>query len=233
MCFSAEASFIGAAVVGTAGVGALVLADEPRQVPFAALPLLFGIHQALEGWTWVSLDDRSRASLSGFGVHTWVLFAWAFLPVYVPWAVRLIEPIRTRRRWMSWLAVVGAGVSAYMFSRSIRPEVTVSVVQGQLDYHLGGDVPSVALAVPYVAATCLAPILSTHRWVRAFGAANAVALAVAALMAIKDFSSIWCTFAAFLSLLVVAHQLDRRQREGPDRSTLGPAHTAADGSPVS
>ena len=45
--------------------------------------------------------------------------------------------------------------------------------------------PSVALAVPYVAATCLAPILSTHRWVRAFGAANAVALAVAALASLR------------------------------------------------
>lgn len=68
--FSAEASFAGAAVVTGAGLGALALVKEKREVPFAALPLLFGIHQALEGLTWVALDGRPDARLSGFGVHS-------------------------------------------------------------------------------------------------------------------------------------------------------------------
>ena len=38
-----------------------------------------------------ALDGRESALLAGPGVHSWVIFAWALLPIYVPWAVWLIE----------------------------------------------------------------------------------------------------------------------------------------------
>ena len=98
MCFSAEASFAGAAVITAAGVGALSLVKDKREIPFAALPLLFGAHQALEGLTWVELDGMDQGRLTGFGVHSWVMFAWAFLPAYVPWAVWLLEDDPRRKR---------------------------------------------------------------------------------------------------------------------------------------
>ncbi|WP_424324591.1 DUF6629 family protein, partial [Gordonia sp. (in: high G+C Gram-positive bacteria)] len=69
MCFSATASFVGAGVITAAGVATLALVRDVRQLPFASLPLLFGIHQALEGWTWLELGDREGATLSGPGVH--------------------------------------------------------------------------------------------------------------------------------------------------------------------
>lgn len=61
---------MGAAVVIAAGIGSLAMVRERREVPMAALPLLFGIHQALEGWTWLELDGRESALLAGPGVHS-------------------------------------------------------------------------------------------------------------------------------------------------------------------
>ena len=211
MCFSAEASFAGAAVITAAGVGALSLVKDKREIPFAALPLLFGAHQALEGLTWVELDGMDQGRLTGFGVHSWVMFAWAFLPAYVPWAVWLLEDDPRRKRWMRWLMIVGGALAVFMAVQALQPEIGVSVVNDQLDYQMGIGFPAALLALPYVAATCLTPVLSTHRWVRAFGIANFLAMTAAAIIESKDYSSIWCTFAAFLSLMILGHYVEQRR----------------------
>lgn len=178
----------------------------------AALPLLFGIHQALEGWTWLELDGSQRAMLSGPGVHSWVIFAWALLPVYVPWAVWLIEDDPRRRRWMSGLLAVGAVLAAFMLVQALQPEIGVRVVNENLDYHLALPFAGWVLAVPYVLATCLTPTLSSHLWIRVFGVGNFIAMGLAAFIESRDYSSIWCTLAAFLSLIIFAHYWDQRHR---------------------
>ena len=45
MCFSASASFIAAGVIGTIGVATLRHVREPRTLLFAAVPLLFAVHE--------------------------------------------------------------------------------------------------------------------------------------------------------------------------------------------
>lgn len=226
MCFSATSSFTGAAVITAAGIGALALVKDRREAPFAALPLLFGIHQALEGWTWLELDGRDDAMLSGFGVHAWVMFAWALLPAYVPWAVWLIEEDPRRRRVMAWLMGVGVALAVFMAVQAAQPEIGVTIVGDQLDYRMGLGFSAVWLAVPYVAATCLTPALSTHRWVMAFGIANFLAMSAAAVIESKDYSSIWCTLAAFLSLMILGHYVAQRRAAGagrPDPASIAPA----------
>jgi hypothetical protein len=222
MCFSAEASFVGAAVITTAGVASLALITNKREIPFAALGLLFGAHQALEGWTWLELDGSNDAVLSGFGVHFWVMFAWALLPIYVPISVWLIEKDPRKRRWMTGLIGIGGVLAAFMAVQALQPEIEVSVVDGNLNYHLGLPFSAVFLAVPYVLATCVTPMLSSFRWVRIFGAGNFVAMSLAAFIQAKDYSSIWCTLAAFLSLMILAHYVDqRRQRRQAAGSVSG------------
>lgn len=211
MCFSATASFAGAAVIGAAGVAALALVEEKRQIPFAALPLGFGVHQALEGVTWLELDGATDAVLTGWGVHAWVMFAWALLPFYVPWSVRVMEPDPQRRRLLLAPVVIGAALALFMVTQALQPGISVAVVDHNLDYQLGVSIPALVLAVPYVFSTCVGPAMSTYRWVAAFGLANFVAMSAAALIAAQAFSSLWCTFAAFLSLMIVGHFAQERR----------------------
>jgi hypothetical protein len=218
MCFSAEASFAGAAVIGAAGVASLALCRRPREIPFAALPFAFGLHQALEGVTWLELNDAPGAVLTGWGVHLWVLYAWALLPTWVPVAVWLIEPEGPRRRMMVPLMAIGVALSAFMLTQAFQSGIEVRVVSGNLDYVLPFS-PGWLLAVPYVAATCLTPTLSTLRWIRVFGIGNFVAMSAAAIIKAQAYSSLWCTFAAFLSLIILAHYLQQRgERQRADRS---------------
>ena len=205
MCFSATASFVGAGVIGAAGVATLPFVRDLRQLPFATLPLLFAIHQALEGWTWLELDGSSDAALSGPGVHMWVMFAWAILPIFIPWSVWLMETDPRRRRWLWAPMVVGGILAVYMAYLAVQPTIEVKVIDSHLDYLLGVPFSAALLAVPYVFATCFAPMMSSARWVIALGVGNLIAMTIAAIIKAADYSSIWCTLAAFLSLIVFGH----------------------------
>ena len=61
MCFSASASFVTAAITGAIGIVTLTRVNEPRELPFAATPLLFALQQAVEGLLWLNLPARRMA----------------------------------------------------------------------------------------------------------------------------------------------------------------------------
>lgn len=208
MCFSATASFVGAGIIGAAGIATLTLVKDKRQLPFASLPLLFAVHQALEGWTWLELNGSPNAELSGWGVHLWVMIAWAVLPALVPWAVWLMETDPRRRRLLIAPVVVGAILGAYMVYLAVQPNIAVQVIDHNLDYKLGVPFSAALLAVPYVFATCIAPMMSSYKWVIAMGVGNLIGMSIAAIIKAADYSSIWCTIAAFLSLIVFGHFLN-------------------------
>ncbi|MCK0440693.1 hypothetical protein MUG78_14835 [Gordonia alkaliphila] len=162
-------------------------------------------HQALEGWTWLELDGSTDAALSGPGVHMWVMFAWAILPIFIPWSVWLMETDPRRRRWLWAPMVVGGILAVYMAYLAVQPTIEVKVIDSNLDYLLGVPFSAALLAVPYVFATCFAPMMSSARWVIALGVGNLIAMSIAAIIKAADYSSIWCTLAAFLSLIVFGH----------------------------
>lgn len=212
MCFSATASFVGAGVIGAAGVATLTLVRDKRQLPFAALPLLFAIHQALEGWTWLELGHTPGGHLTGPGVHLWVMFAWAVLPMYVPWSVWLMETDPRRRNLLRWPVIIGGLLGIYMFYLAFQPDIGVANNDHNLAYDLGITYSGVWLAVPYVFATCIAPMMSSYRFVIAMGVGNFIAMTIAAIINMADYASLWCTLAAFLSLIVFAHFVDEYRK---------------------
>lgn len=216
MCWSAQASFTGAAVVGAWSIATIPLIKSPRELPYAALPMGFAFHQALEGFTWLELDGHTERVLTTWGVHYWILFAWALLPTWVPLAVWLIERDRNRRRLLVPFVVMGVLLSAFMAWRTLRDGTEVSVVGHSLNYELPFE-PSWILAFPYVTVTCIAPWISTWKYVRWFGIGNFFAMSIAAIIQAAAYSSVWCTLAAFLSALVFWHFWSTRDERGAAR----------------
>src|SRR5580658_353651 len=56
VCFSATANFVGSGVLGAVGIVTLTKVKHRRELLFAALPVLFAIHQFIEGFVWLGLD---------------------------------------------------------------------------------------------------------------------------------------------------------------------------------
>jgi hypothetical protein len=55
VCFSPQADFVAGAVVAGVGVETLRRVRTRRELIVGALPLLFGVHQLVEGFVWLGL----------------------------------------------------------------------------------------------------------------------------------------------------------------------------------
>ena len=204
MCFSPEMDIAAGVVVGSIGVAALRHVDQPRELPLASLPVLFGAHQVTEAFVWWGLRGDVAASTGRSALWLYTLFAFVVLPVLAPLAVLLIEPATRRRRMMGRFAVLGGLVSAVYLASMAREPMTVMVRGNTLGY--GTGVPhGELLAVVYVTATVGALVASSHRRIALFGAANAVVVPLLVLVAAHAFTSLWCLWAAVASVVIADH----------------------------
>jgi hypothetical protein len=63
MCFSPQADFTAGAVIAGVGVATLRRVRVRRELIVGALPLLFGIHQLVEGFVWLGLRGEVSSGL--------------------------------------------------------------------------------------------------------------------------------------------------------------------------
>ncbi len=214
MCFSATASLIAGAGLSAAGIGALSVTRERRAMPFAAIPLLFGLQQAAEGAVWLAAAGGD-AAMQGCASAAFLGFAEVMWPLYAPLAVLALEPPGWRRRAMWACFVCGAIVAAAMLHGLVRDFTPGAPEGGHIRYILAywdefrnAGLLEALLAL-YVAATCGSLMLSREGPIRLFGAVVTVALAVTAFAYETWLFSVWCFFAAVLSLIVVAWAIRR------------------------
>lgn len=208
MCFSASASFIASGAIGTIGVATLRHVREPRALLFAAVPVLFAAHQFIEGVVWLGLDGQIGPVALDHATFLFMFYAQGVLPFLMPLAVLLLEPPGQRRKLIAALTVLGALVFAWMIYGLIFFESTCIVEQNSIAYR-NPITGNYLVSVLYVLATCGALTLSTHRVVRWYGLINVVGLTITLFVKEFAFASVWCFYAAILSI-VVYWQFSRR-----------------------
>ena len=217
MCFSATASFSAGAVllgIGTLTWRSALARHRRRDLPFAAIPLLFAAQQLLEGVIWLTFRDEAP-QLNSVMTHVYSFFSHVLWPVYVPVAVVLMEPAGWRRRALVAFVAAGVAVGAYL----LYVLLTFPVVSRPTGQHIEYDSPHFFAAVTmtlYLLSTAISPLLSTHRMVLVFGALALLSFGAAYAFYAAWFISVWCFFAALLSGVVYLHFGVRRR--GRNRS---------------
>ena len=198
MCWSASADLVaGVVVVGIGAVG-LGLARDRRDVPLAALPVLLGAHQLIESRVYAE-SAGPGATVRGVAVTTWTVIAFVVLPVFVPLVLLLAE--RERRAVQYAAAAIGV-VVGIVTAVDVSGGVHAVEHEHVMDYAVG--VPWLpAVLAGYLVATCVPFLTSYERSLRELGVALGVGAVVATLISAYAFASIWCAFAAVVSLLVV------------------------------
>jgi hypothetical protein len=189
----------------TVGAVTTRLARRPAEIPFALIPVAFGLQQLVEGALWLSIS-QDQPHLNASLTHVYQLFSHIFWPIYVPLAVFLLEPAGPRRRTLLAFLAAGTVVGTYYLYFLLSEPTMVRVVGGHIDYvspHFFG-MPAVAL---YILATCGGSLASSHPTVRWFGIVTTISLAAAAAFYLTWFISVWCFFAAVASIVVLAHFL--------------------------
>jgi len=220
MCFSATASFGASAVLGAIGIVTFAKAKTNPQRTFAAIPLIFSIQQLSEGFLWLSLRNTDMASWQSFMTYTFLVFAMAIWPFWIPFSVRLLEKDVKRKKKMNLLVAVGAivavGVCSILFLYPVQaitplcltcPTSHAPEIINHIHYEF--SIPSlvkklvVFFSILYIAATIVTPFLSSIKKMKWLG----IVFLVSYLFAITFYSgfviSVWCFFAAVLSFVVL------------------------------
>lgn len=203
MCFSASASFIAAASLSGVGVAAVRQTTRRAEVPFAMIPLLFGIQQFTEGVLWLSLPI-DEPLLTRSMTYTYSFFSHTLWPIYVPLALAALEPIRWRRRTLSAFQFVGIAVGLYLMYSIVRNPVTAQVVDSHIVY-LSPHFFILTVMVFYFTATCASCLASSYPLLNVFGVLTFFSALAAYHFAASAFVSVWCFFAAVLSLMIYLH----------------------------
>ncbi len=212
MCFSAEASFVTAAVTGTIGLVSLTRAARPRDLPLAAMPIVFAVQQTVEGLLWLTLPLAPEGAIANGLTLLFLVLAEVFWPLYMPITVLLIEPNELRRRLMMVCLVMGAFVAAHLLW-SILAQPHSAAIQGGHIVYVTEYRHSAPRLLAYLAATSLALMLSSRRTLLALGAIILAGSSVTYVFYWEAFVSIWCFFAAAASVVILCHfEWERRQR---------------------
>jgi hypothetical protein len=223
VCFSPEADFTAAAVVGVVGVETLRRVRTRRELIVGALPLLFALHQLTEGFVWLGLRGDVSSAVGNAAKSIYVIYAYALLPIIVPIGLYLIEPSGRHRRWVLPFVALGIAVGGYLFWQVTQYPIYAQQHASCIAY--GTHTPlGTQAAVAYVIATCAPALLSSRRYLRWFGVANIVGVAIALSIREADFTSVWCVYAALVSFLILEH-FRRQRRVQPARRT-GPGAEA-------
>ncbi len=165
MCFSPMASFIAGA--GLSGIGGVTMtnAKTRSELPFASIPLFFGVQQLTEGVVWLSLARPAMLSAASF---VFMFFSHVFWPTFIPLAIALMEPVLWRRVVLYCCTGVGVVVSVYFLFFLLIESVSTWVLNLRSLY----DAPHftvTSIFSPYTIATCASCLFSSYRWVNFFG----------------------------------------------------------------
>jgi len=205
MCFSATASFSAAAVTGGIGIATLrsAMAQPDRRIlPLAAFPLMFALQQTVEGLLWLDLAEPAPGALRGVLVHAFQGYAEVFWPVFAPLAALLIE--RRRTILIACCLVIGIVLSAYLLAMMLAHPYEASAASGHIVYRNGYRYP-VGIEAPYVVATTISLLLSSHRGVWWMALVILIGFGVAYVSFHQAYISVWCFFAALASVLAYWH----------------------------
>lgn len=204
MCFSATANFVGSAVLGTVGAVTLTRVKHRRELLFAALPMLFAIHQFIEGFVWLGLDGILSPAVAHNMGAAFMLYAQGLLPFLLPLSVLLFEPnAKSRRRMLPFLALGGATTLYILWALTAFP--LQLYIRGNSIVYINQATNNTAVAVFYVIATCGSLFFSEIKMMVIFGAANLGILLVVMEVKRYAFTSLWCAYAAIASVIILAY----------------------------
>jgi hypothetical protein len=217
MCFSAQASFtVGAALLPIGGYCvSRALRQDRRYLRLAFIPLAFGIQQFVEGCVWLGLHHGDE-TLTERAAVVYLFGSHAFWPFWVAFSLLPIEERRSKRNFLAATSVVALAWFALIAPLVADPGrwLTVEVVHHSIVYQLG-ELPGFQFAprlvwrIAYLAFICVPLLVTSPRRDSAtirprliFSGLVLGLFVVSYLVYWYAFTSVWCFFAAIMSLLL-------------------------------
>lgn len=206
MCFSAEASFTASAVLGVIGIITVKKVNHPSALAFACIPFLFSVQQLSEGIVWVSLSNKEYAFLQSISSYLFLIIAQIVWPTWVPLSILLLEKNEKRKNALRLILAIGVGISLYLTFCFLFYDIDAEISMHHIKYNLNFPHSKHLLwlgGLFYFIPTVVSTFVSSVKRMHFLGTFIMLSCITTLLFTTKYFLSIWCFFAAILSVLVL------------------------------
>ncbi len=213
MCFSTEASFAGGIIIAGIGIAAIKKVHKPSQIVFASIPLFFAFQQIVEGFVWLSLQHPYFEGIERIATYSFLIMAQVFWPVMIPLAVLYMEERKKRKKILKVLLGSGIILSLYYIVCLILIPVTPEISGYHIVY-----VEVMPKALQFIAfsiylITSIAPLfISTVNRTYLLGILMSLSCLVTMIFFTQFLTSVWCFFAAIISLVIFWILRDARKK---------------------
>jgi hypothetical protein len=202
MCFSATASFSASAVLAVCGVVAVTSTNQSKQWFLASVPIIFAAQQFTEGFLWMGLKNEN-APLSELCMYTFLTVAQVIWPFWMALSFMKLEENPIRKKILLICFYAGCVASCILAYRLVFFTIAAQI----RDHHIYYDIPSprwmiIASSILYVIATLIPPFASTLNS-KILGFMLLASLLVSKFFYSDYLISVWCFFAAIISILII------------------------------
>lgn len=203
MCFSATASFVASAAIGSGGILTLTKVKKRSQLMFGLIPVIFAVHQFIEGIVWITAPGTESGMANYIATTMYIFIAYTFWPIYLPLSLFLLETNAIRKKILAAVSCVGIIFSLYIAINLIKNGYSSAIsCCDHLRY---------LVQVPYE--TIVRWIYGALLWIALlFGCSSKIFTMYGFLMIFsylasyfwfkETFESVWCFFAAILSISI-------------------------------
>jgi hypothetical protein len=165
---------------------------------------VFAIQQCAEGIVWIYLRETSPSIIAVGAKNLFLFFAFAFWPIWIPFALWLPENTQGRKQAMSVCFGIGSVLVSFFVLRI--PDTTATACGYSIQYlskwqstSLGERVDLIAILF-YGIAALLPFLISSLKNMWIVGVLGAIAGITIYCIEYFSFVSIWCFFSAVISL---------------------------------
>jgi hypothetical protein len=215
LCFSATASFSAGIVLTVVGIASIKKAQNPSHYFFASIPILFGLQQISEGFLWLSLPNPNESEMQKGLTYAFLFFAQVLWPAWVPLSVMMLVPKVERK--ITQKILVGLGIFAglafgiSLFNYPVDAKISGNHVLYSQMYPKSLRIYGVVL---YVIVTVIPLYFSSVKKMWLLGTGILSAYIVSAIFYSQYLLSVWCFFAAIISITVFVIIRNRTKMPG-------------------
>lgn len=205
MCFSATASFAASATLTALGIYACSRAKHPGTLLLAASPLLFALQQASEGMVWLGLTNPAWQQFLVPATYFFLFCALAWWPFWVPLSLALLEPNILRKKILINILTFGTFFALTMLFCLFNYGAVASIEGCHIYYAvtIPGELHPL-LGLLYLIPAVVPFFLSSLWGMNLLGVAIMASYLASYYFYRVCFLSVWCFFAAVLSMLIIA-----------------------------
>lgn len=203
MCFSAEASFVGGIILSAVGAATIQKIHKPSQIVFAAIPLFFGVQQIAEGFVWLVIPLAGYAVVQMVFTYVFLVMAEVIWPTLIALSVLFMEEDAKRRRTLWVLLGMGMLVSLYYAFCLLVFKVAPQIEGHHIYYHTAfPKLFALPVFLTYLIATITPLFVSSIKRTHLLGGLMFFSCLLTVLFFTQYLISVWCFFAALISVVV-------------------------------